>query len=82
MIHIFRHLFRAPPSSSFDPANMREHVVCIENLEQRIAAAVSFNFPPTFSLVDVNTTSSTYNQPVSPGDYAGAVSGWYFGHAT
>ena len=35
-----------------------------------------------FSLIDVNPTSTTYNQAVSPRDYLGQVSGWYFGHAT
>ncbi len=35
-----------------------------------------------FSLIDVNTTSATFDTPVSPRDYLGKVSGWYFGHAT
>lgn len=35
-----------------------------------------------FSLLDVNTTSSTFAQPVSPRDHLTKVSGWYFGHAT
>ena len=37
---------------------------------------------PDFGLVDVNPTSSTYQQAVSPRDYLKQVSGWYFGHAT
>jgi hypothetical protein len=37
---------------------------------------------PDFGLVDVNPTSSTYDQAVSPRDYLGQVSAWYFGHAT
>lgn len=37
---------------------------------------------PDFALQDVNTTSSTFGQPVSPRDYLQQVSGWYFGHAT
>ena len=37
---------------------------------------------PDFQLVDVNPNSSTYNQAVSPRDYLGQVSAWYFGHAT
>ncbi len=37
---------------------------------------------PDFSLEDVNTTSSTYGQLVSPRDYLRQVSGWYFGKAT
>ena len=35
-----------------------------------------------FSLLDVNTTSSTYDQMVSPSDYLESATGWYFGHAT
>ena len=37
---------------------------------------------PDFSLVDTNTTSPTYGQTVSPRDYTGQVSGWYFGFGT
>lgn len=36
---------------------------------------------PDFSLEDVNTTSATHGQSVSPADYAGMASAWYFGHA-
>lgn len=35
-----------------------------------------------FALVDVNTTSSSYQQSVSPRDYLEQVSAWYFGHAS
>ena len=35
-----------------------------------------------FALLDVNLTSATYNQTVSPRDYLGQVSAWYFGHST
>jgi hypothetical protein len=37
---------------------------------------------PDFQLVDVNATSPTYNETVSPRDFLGQVSAWYFGHAT
>jgi hypothetical protein len=37
---------------------------------------------PDFSLVDVNATSPTYGDPVSPRDYLMQVSAWYFAHAT
>ena len=37
---------------------------------------------PDFSLLDVNMASTTFNQPVSPRDYLGQASGWYFGSAT
>ena len=35
-----------------------------------------------FSLVDLNSTSPTYNQQVSPRDFLDQTSLWYFGHAT
>lgn len=35
-----------------------------------------------FSLQDVNESSPTFGQVVSPRDYLEQVSGWYFGRAT
>lgn len=37
---------------------------------------------PDFSLRDVNTASKRAGTQVSPRDYAGVVTGWYFGHST
>jgi hypothetical protein len=37
---------------------------------------------PDFSDLDVNPTSATSGSLVSPRDYLGQVSAWYFGHAT
>jgi hypothetical protein len=37
---------------------------------------------PDFDLVDVNSTSASHGQTVSPRDHLGEVSAWYFGHAT
>ncbi len=37
---------------------------------------------PDFSLYDVNPNSDTYGQEVSPRDYLGKTTAWYFGHAT
>lgn len=37
---------------------------------------------PGFSLVDVNSASPTANDSVSPRDYLGSVSVWYFSHAS
>ena len=37
---------------------------------------------PDFSLVDENPTSATYQQAVSPLDFRGMASAWYFGHAS
>jgi hypothetical protein len=36
---------------------------------------------PDFSLIDMNSTSPTYQQSVSPRDYLGHVTGWYLGAA-
>ena len=40
------------------------------------------NAQAEFLLPDVNPTSQTYNTNVSPRDYEGGVSAWYFGAAT
>ncbi len=37
---------------------------------------------PEFSLEDVNATSATFGQSLSPSDFRDGVSAWYFGHAT
>jgi len=37
---------------------------------------------PDWSLTDVNATSPTFEQVVSPSDLRGQVSVWYYGHAT
>lgn len=37
---------------------------------------------PDFGLIDVNPSSASFEQPVSPRDYLERVSGWYFAHAT
>ena len=37
---------------------------------------------PDFTLVDVNPNSGRYQMDVSPRDYLGQRSAWYFGHAT
>jgi len=36
---------------------------------------------PDFSLPDVNANSSRYQETVSPRDYLGQISAWYFGDA-
>lgn len=35
-----------------------------------------------FALRDVNTRSDTYNNFVTPRQFEGQISAWYFGHAT
>lgn len=37
---------------------------------------------PNFSIQDVNPNSARSGEMVSPRDYLGSVSAWYFGHAT
>jgi hypothetical protein len=37
---------------------------------------------PDFALVDLNTASPRYGEVVSPRDYVGHASGWYFIHST
>lgn len=37
---------------------------------------------PDFGLVDVNPNSVTSGKTISPRDYTGQISAWYFGHAT
>lgn len=37
---------------------------------------------PDFSLTDVNLSSTRYQETVSPRDYLGRISAWYFGRAT
>ncbi|MBI5866309.1 MAG: hypothetical protein HZB38_17700 [Planctomycetes bacterium] len=37
---------------------------------------------PDFTLTDANPNSARFNESVSPRDYLGDVSAWYFGHST
>ena len=37
---------------------------------------------PDFSVVDVNANSARYQEAISPRDYTGRISAWYFGHST
>jgi hypothetical protein len=46
------------------------------------SVAIGDDMVPDFALTDVNSTSSTYNQSVSPRDYLARASAWYFGLAT
>ena len=48
-----------------------------ESLESRDLLTVA-----DFGLVDVNSTSESFGETVSPRDYIGKVSGYYFGHST
>ena len=48
-----------------------------ESLETRLMLTV-----PNFSLPDVNDESPRFGQNISPRDYQGQVTGWYFAHST
>lgn len=37
---------------------------------------------PNFALIDVNPNSERHNETVSPRDYVGSISAYYFGAAT
>lgn len=67
--------------SPFMPRHSRRsNRMLVESLESRYLLHGEVIAP--FSLIDVNETSETYQQAVSPADYLGQTSGWYFGHAT
>jgi hypothetical protein len=40
------------------------------------------NAAPDFSILDINPDSPRYDEMVSPRDYVGQISAYYFGHAT
>lgn len=48
-----------------------------ESLEPRLLLTV-----PDFALPDVNSESARFGQNISPRDYQGEVSAWYFSHST
>ena len=37
---------------------------------------------PDFWLTDLNPASGTYGMQLSPRNYLGSISAWYFGHST
>ena len=37
---------------------------------------------PYFALEDVNPSSATYGRKVTPRQFLGQISAWYFGHST
>jgi hypothetical protein len=68
--HVSRPLSRSPRS---------QRPCQFEQLESRQLFA---QMVADFALLDVNPNSTTHNETVSPRDFVGAVSGWYFGQAT
>ena len=59
-------------------ATGRQSHLAVEPLEARQLLTVVSDF----SLTDVNPNSATYGQDVSPRDFLGEASAWYFGHST
>lgn len=64
---------RKPPGLA---GNSHNHLA-VEVLESRNLLAVS-----SFEIEDVNPTSETFGDLVSPEDFEGQTSAWYFGHST
>ncbi len=62
------------------PRPSRSRRIHFESLESR--AMLNGEPVAQFSLVDVNESSATAGKSVSPSDYLGQTSGWYFGHST
>jgi len=61
--------------------NSRRHLQ-VEQLESRDLLTGLGSQVADFALLDVNPTSATYNTMVSPRDYQGQVSAWYFGYSS
>jgi hypothetical protein len=55
-----------------------------EDTEPTILGPVAHpeNAVPDFSILDINPDSPRYDEMVSPRDYVGQISAYYFGHAT
>ena len=70
------------PEDSDDPKDSSDPEDTGEPKDTSTGSEVGPNALPDFSLVDVNETSPTATQNVSPRDYLQKVSGWYFTHAT
>ncbi len=71
------------------PTEGSEAVVDSESLSQgqlEVAGSYQYNhnsqMVPDFSLEDVNPTSDTFGQLVSPRDHLSKATAWYFGHST
>lgn len=77
-------LRRAVPSDLSTDTSFALQAVTVDGAysDAREVEVLDLELVEDFSLVDVNTTSPTAGDPVSPRDYLAKVSGWYFGHAT
>jgi hypothetical protein len=52
------------------------------NNDSSLETSVPADAVADFALTDVNATSPSAGRAVSPRDYLGQVSAWYFGHST
>lgn len=57
-------------------------VACKAPVDLPTFERLTANPAPDFSLEDVNGTSPTFAQQVSPRDHLDRISAWYFGHST
>ena len=81
---MFRHLNigRTRPRLLIDPLESRQLLTADAIVAVNEVAEGESNLVADFSLTDVNPNSATYNQSISPRDYLGQTSVWYFGHST
>ncbi|MBJ42347.1 MAG: hypothetical protein CMJ80_03480 [Planctomycetaceae bacterium] len=81
---MFRHLNigRTRRRLLIDPLESRQLLTADAIIAVNEVAEGESNLVADFSLTDVNPNSATYNQSISPRDYLGQTSVWYFGHST
>ena len=81
---MFRHLNigRTRRRLLIDPLESRQLLTADAIVAVNEVAEGESNLVADFSLTDVNPNSATYNQSISPRDYLGQTSVWYFGHST
>ena len=73
----------APTGSVVDPGMDDPDVPgAVDEPDGDDSPALSDQALPDFSLPDVNANSARHRELISPRDYLGQVSAWYFGHST
>ena len=85
--HRFRFRHAARPSTAYrrswlESLEARQMLHGSDLTAAAVAAEAEDQLVADFALTDVNPNSATYNQQVSPRDFLGEVSAWYFGHST
>ncbi len=63
-------------AGALDDAGLADDAGVTEDAGQQVAMV------PDFDLVDDNPNSASFDQQVSPRQFAGSISAWYFGHVT